>query len=116
MAEHVTSPLTLVSGLFDVASREHNPQRPGPEDYWRWGACVLDLDCDIVFFCDPVFEPQILKRRAERGHARRTVVIPVSLEELKVHTQLRAIEAARGHHPLINGSPTVDTPLYVVLQ
>jgi len=107
--------LTLVTGLFDLAEREKNPNRRTPADYLRDGEFLLGLDWDVVFFVDARLADEVADLRQAEGLADRTVVVPTALEETAAYALERQIAAARAQHPLINGNPDKDTPLYAVL-
>lgn len=76
---------------------------------------MFALDHDIAFYVDPEFEHEIYERRDAHGLLDRTVVIPTPFESLPAHESLAEITEARRRHPLINGNPHKDTPLYVAL-
>lgn len=79
------------------------------------GELILAADADLVCFCDPSIAPKILARRAEHGLLERTQVIPGELEALLDRSTLAEVTEARRRHPLLNGSPSKDTPLYTML-
>jgi len=108
--------LTLVTGLYDLARREGGGGRRTPEDYLRAAGLVLGTDADLVCFADPALAPGVEAARRANGLAHRTRVIARALEEWPAHANLPAIAAARAAHPLRNGDPGKDTPLYTVLQ
>jgi hypothetical protein len=108
--------LTLVTALFDLATREQNNQRRTPSDYFVAARRVLALDENMVVFADPDLCDTIAGKRRRGGHEARTLVVPTRLEELPAHAELGRIEAARHANPLRNGDLDVDTPLYTVVQ
>jgi hypothetical protein len=67
-------------------------------------------------FSDHECARQIEEARKDHGLAARTLVIAVALEELHAHSLLGELTNARAEHPLRNGDPVKDTPLYTVLQ
>jgi hypothetical protein len=104
-----------VSALFDLAGRERNPRRRTVEEYLKFGATVLDLDENIVFYADPEPAAVIQSERSARGLSDRTVVHVVPFEELRTYGRLaRAEEMARGR-PIHNANPDKDTPFYRLL-
>lgn len=107
--------LTLVTALYDLARREPSRRRPAPHDYLAWGEFVLGLDHELVVYVDPELEPEVRRRRDAHGLLHRTAIRPVPLEQLPAHRFLGEITAARQRHPLVNGNPDKDTPLYTVL-
>jgi hypothetical protein len=104
-----------VSALFDLAGRERNSRRRTVEEYLKFGATVLDLDENIVFYADPEPAAVIEAERSARGLSDRTVVCTMPFEELRTYDRLaRAEEAARGR-PIQNANPHKDTPRYRLL-
>ena len=108
--------LTLVTALFDLARREGNPRRRNVEHYMRAAEYLFDLDADVIAFADPELADGLADARRLAGHEARTVVVPLALEELPAHELAGPIVAARRAHPILNGDPDKDTPLYAVLQ
>ena len=108
--------LTLVSALYDLAGRERNPDRHTVARYLEAGEFLFALDADLVVFADSELAPAIEARRRDAGRAARTRVVTLPLEELAAHALADRIAAARRRHPLRNGNPAKDTPLYAVLQ
>lgn len=108
--------LTLVTCLFDVATRERNPHRRTAAHYLRASERVLGHDVDLVAFADPEMCEPIAARRREAGLEARTLVVSLRMEDLRAHGLLAQITSARDAHPLLNGGPGKDTPLYAVLQ
>jgi hypothetical protein len=110
------SGLTLVTYLFDLARREPEIGRTSVERYLKLAdEHVLGLDNDLVAFVEPELAERVAASRAGCGLARRTRVVPVAFEDLPVAALLSRIEAARTRHPLRNGNPWKDTPLYTAL-
>jgi hypothetical protein len=103
--------LTLVTALFDLATREGSDRHP-PGFYLERAQWLLGLDRDLVVFCDPQLAPELRRRRAAAGRAQRTVVVARALEAWAPPQRVAAIAAARERHPLRNASPIKDTPLY----
>jgi hypothetical protein len=107
--------LMLVTALYDLARRGPRCSRPTVEEYLAWGEFVFGLDHDIVFYVDADLEPEVRERREAHGLMHRTAINPVPLERLPAYALLEAISSARRRHPLVNGNPDKDTPLYTVL-
>ena len=107
--------LTLVTALYDLARREPRCSRPSAQDYLTWGEFVFGLDHDIVFYVDPELESAVRERREDHGLLHRTRIKPAPLERLPAYGLLDAVSSARRRHPLLNGNPNKDTPLYTVL-
>lgn len=108
--------LTLVTYLFDLARREPAIGRPAAESYLqRAEEFALGIDHDLVVFTDPEFADPIEASRRSRGLGTRTRVVPVLLEDLASGALLPRIEAARAQHPLTNGNPRKDTPIFTAL-
>ena len=107
--------LTLVTALYDMARREPRCSRPTPQDYLAWGEFVFGLDHDIVFYVDVELESKVRGQREAHGLLHRTAINPVPLERLPAYGFLDAISSARRRHPLVNGNPNKDTPLYTAL-
>jgi hypothetical protein len=107
--------LALVSALFDLARREPEAGRRTAAEYLDGAGFLFGLDLDLVVFADPDLVDEIAARRAAASLAARTWVIPIALEQTTAAARLPAIEAARRGHPLLNGNPAIDTPLYTVV-
>jgi hypothetical protein len=109
--------LTLVTCLFDLASRESSLGRCTAAQYLEAAErLVLGVDYDLVAFADPEWAAPIEAARRARGLAVRTRVIAVALEDVRSHSLLDSMAQARAEHPLRNGNPAKDTPLYTVVQ
>ena len=108
--------LTLVTYLFDLARREPAVGRPAVAHYLqRAEEFVLGIDQDLVVFADPEVAPLIEASRRGRGLGTRTRVVQVRLEDLAAGASLAEIEEARARHPLANGNPQKDTPLFTAM-
>jgi Bacterial protein of unknown function (HtrL_YibB) len=108
--------LTLVTCLFDLARRERARDSRSVAEYLETAETLaLAVDHDLVAFADTELAPRIEAARRDLGLASRTRVIAVSLEELRSYSRLGSIAKARAEHPLRNGTPAKDTPLYAVL-
>jgi Bacterial protein of unknown function (HtrL_YibB) len=108
--------LTLVTCLLDLATRERNPYRRTTAHYLKASGQVLGYEVDLVAFAEAEQCEAIAARRREAGLEERTLVVPLEMEELRAHKALARITSAREAHPLRNGGPSKDTPLYAVLQ
>lgn len=106
---------TLVTALFDIASRETSGRRRTVNDYLRLGELVLSADAPLVCYCDPAIAPLVSARRMLRRPAAPTLVVPMSLEETAPFRDLARIETARSRHPIENANPAKDTPRYTTL-
>lgn len=109
--------LTLVTCLFDLASRERSRERQSVPEYLEIAnELVLAHDHDLVVFTEPELADQIEAGRRDRGLATRTRVVAVALEELRAYSLLGLSARARVERPLRNGNSVKDTPLYAVLN
>ena len=115
LSDSAATPALLVSALFDLAGRERNPRRRTVEEYLKFGATVLALDENIVFYADAEPAESIRAERAARGLADRTVVRTVPLEELRTYGRLSRVEEAARGRAIHNANPEKDTPLYRLL-
>jgi hypothetical protein len=109
------SPTTVVTCLFDLASREAPGTRHDVAQYLEWGEFVLALDADLVCFTEPSIEPTIRSRREHHGLLERTEMVECTLESLSSYGLLERATEARLQNPLLNGDPVKDTPLHTVL-
>ena len=111
-----TPRLTLVTLLFDLARREPATGRRTAKRYLELAdEFVLGIDCELVAFVDPELAEPIEASRHARGLGARTRVIPIAFEDLPIYALLPKISNARAMHPLLNGDPDKDTPLYTAL-
>ena len=106
---------TIVTCLYDLASREPAARRLTVEEYLDHGQFLLGLDRPLLCFADPAIEPAIRAARAQHGLTDRTVVIPQALEDLPVHGLLESATAARAIHPVLNADLLKDTPLHGIV-
>src|ERR1700748_3514675 len=101
--------ITLVTCLFDLASRESSLGRRTAAQYLEAAErLVLGVDYDLVVFADPEWAAPIEAAPRARSLALRTRVIAVALEDLRAHSLLDSIAQARAEHPLRNGNPAKD--------
>lgn len=95
----VTSAWTLVTGYFDLASREDaSPEmqsRPKTHYFDTHGAATLSVDENLIVFCEPGVEEQVWKMRPTRLHGR-TKVITKRFEDFPLYRYHPRIVANRG--------------------
>lgn len=106
---------TIVSCLFDLASREPAPGRRSVDEYLRWGKLLLELDADLICFADPAVAPAVTAGRRDAGLAERTQVVAIPFEATAHAHRLGAVERLRGRRPLRNGNPSKDTARYAIV-
>lgn len=109
-----SSRTTIVTSLFDVATREGNGARRSVEEYLRLGAFVLRQPCPLVVACDPELAGTIQRARAMLAPGAESLVMTRPLEQTRSYARLSRVEEARRRNPVENANPDKDTPLYTV--
>ncbi len=107
-------PFTVVTALYNLASREPELKRRDIQFYLEHGQHLFNLPVDIIAFCDPEIVDQILALK--RPDHRKTIVISVALEHLPFYSDLNRVKELRAIGSLLNANPNKDTPLFTVLQ
>jgi hypothetical protein len=115
VSEAAQSDTTLVTAMYDLASREARPGRRSIGEYLRLARFVLEQPSPLVCYCDPWIAPAVTEARERAGLRAMTRIVPRSLEETRRFGDLSSIEAARTRNPIVNANPSKDTPLYTVL-
>lgn len=80
--------LTLVTMLFDINKR-NTVKRRSVEEYLKWGKSVLNLEYDMVIYCEPDLVDRIKKLRTGKA---KTEIIPMLFEELPQHKWLECVK------------------------
>lgn len=106
---------TLVTALYDIASREPTTGRRSLDDYLRLACFVVEQPMPLVCFCEPGIATELTEARASLGLERMTRVVPRALEGTRRFADLARIEDARRRRPIRNANPAKDSPLYTVL-
>jgi hypothetical protein len=104
--------LTLVTGLFDLATRDRTERR-SIADYMQLGQFLFALDQDIVFFIDSLATVDIMAERRKFGLEHRTHVIRLGLEDL--HCYHRYAGAISGLPRPIGCTQVKDTTNYTLV-
>lgn len=107
---------TLVSCFFNLKKMDNEPkERKGMEQYMKDGQFVLALKKPLVLFVDKdvAVECQMIRNRYRLD--KMTKIIPMDIKELPYYELLPQFVSCREKYPMLNGSPTKDTPLYTLL-
>lgn len=105
---------TVVTGLYDLSSRELELKRRNVEFYLEHGQHLFNLQVNIIAFCDSNLVDQILALK--RPDNVRTLVISLALEDLPFYQDFKRVKELRAVGSLLNANPNKDTPLFTVLQ
>lgn len=113
----VSSPTTVVTGLFDLATREGSPRR-SVADYLAMARPVLATEHGLVVVCDPELEAPVRAARTRlAGDDAAIDIVPRALEALHAADWVPSIEAdlRDGRRNPVSTDPVKDTARYLAL-
>lgn len=101
--------LTLVTMLFDINRRNKVPRR-SIKEYLEWGKTVLELNQDMVIYCDIELADEIKKLRNPNA---RTEIIAAPFEGLPQYKWIWYVR--QGKQPNNNMIDADILPNYIVM-
>lgn len=109
--------ITYVTAFFKLRERENNPHigQPGvasTEFYLQWADKLLQHPIYLIIFIDPSLEAEVQKIRNYYCLQDLTRIIPLSIEELPLYSQLTRFEENHQRNPVRNHNLQKYTPLY----
>lgn len=105
---------TFVTMFFDLA-RFEGIERRNHEKYLKDAEYLLSQNIYLIIFTEPDMAKSIYEMRERYNLIHKTKIYTMPIGNLPYFHLLEKIKEARTINPMINGSPTKDTPIYNVL-
>lgn len=117
---------TFVTAFYDLSSLDRVRQVAAVRDddagvrtssaYLAHAEFLLSQDLHLVIYTSEDFAQAFTTRRADHGHADKTLVVTRPFEDLELAPLIGTIDACRRRHPVRNANPHKDTPHFTALM
>lgn len=103
----------VVTGLYDLQSKENNKERRPVSDYTKYVDFLLKIERDIVVFTEEALKPELELLFIDRSNIK---LILLPFEEFEYINQVDALKANALKNPFKTDSPYKTTVHYTLLM